>query len=318
MFAHSPFRVLRQIPQTVLSIPHYWKELQKLRNLGDLYSWVYFKFPLAFPLAEFPPYVVIEATNQCNLACGHCWRSIMQRKIGMMSLTLFEKIVREVCRRKSITFKIAGAGEAALHPEFPEMLEMMSGKDIHVFTYTNGFLFQRFCPKQLLQWNLNTVVVSVDGLDSASYERLRPGGKYQALREGVSQFFQLRNRAGRKLPEIEIRHVIMPGETSKQLLEFRKDWLRLADTVKFNDLISFAPGQVRGRTTPCRQIRRELGIEWDGKVRFCMNYPTYQGDVNNSTIEEIWHSQQFEFVRECQRKRQFERIPACKKCQPVG
>jgi radical SAM protein with 4Fe4S-binding SPASM domain len=318
MFAHSSSRALRQIEQTVLSTPHYWKELQKLRSLRDLYSWIYFKFPFVFPLARFPLYISVETTNQCNLACGHCWRSIMQRKVGMMRIGLFEKIVGEVSRKKSITLKIAGSGEIALHPGCAEMFAMLSGKDIRVFAYTNGLLFQRFSPEDLLQYNLNTIVVSVDGLDCASYERLRPGGKYQVLREGVTQFRQWRDRIGQNLPEIEIRHVIMPGETSKQLQEFRKDWLRLADTVKFNDLTSLTPDKVNGRATPCRHIRREFNVEWDGKVRFCMNYPTYQGDLNNSTIEEIWHSQPFEFVRERQREHRFEQIPACKRCTPVG
>lgn len=103
------------------------------------------------------------------------------------------------------------------------MLELLSARDVRSFVYTNGYLFHRFQSEELLQWNLNAIVVSVDGVDPASYERLRSGGKYRPLREGVVHFFSRRNRTARRLPEVEIRHVIMPGETPKQLLEFRKD-----------------------------------------------------------------------------------------------
>jgi radical SAM protein with 4Fe4S-binding SPASM domain len=190
---------------------------------------------------------------------------------------------------------------------------------MRVYVYTNGSLLQMFPFEEILGWHIDTLVVSVDGIDCESYERIRVGGRYQPLRDVVGRFYNWRNRLASRVPQIEIRHVIMPGESRKELLQFRKDWLDRADTVKFQKLIPLAPVSIPPRLpSQCRNIRRELCIEWDGRVRICGNYPEYFGDVHSATVEEIWRSSEVQFVRQCQKVQDFELIPACRECAPVG
>ena len=314
--------VTNLIRQRLFSVPHYLEELSDLRTPRDWYAWTYFKWPHAFPLAAFPPYVTVEVTNACDLTCRHCWRSTMRRPIGHMAPGLFRNIVAQLERNHSITLKIGGTGEVALHPHFEDLMSTIRNRGIRVYLYTNGSLLERFSHDTILEWNIDTLVVSVDGTDSESYNFIRVGGDYQLLRRQLESFHALRGLRDRKRPRIEIRHTIMPNETAKQLLDFRKSWLVTADTVKFNYLVPLqkfldplAKTEAGKRLkASCRQVRREFCVEWDGRVRFCGVYPEYLGDLHDSSIQELWHSPKAQFVRDCQKRRNFDQIPVCKDC----
>lgn len=102
----------------------------------------------------------------------------------------------------------------------------------------------------------------MDGLDPESFEPQRKGGNYAEVRTAAENFAA--PRPGRR-PIFEVRHVILPNDANADLRAFRKDWLQIADTVKFNDLVPFQP---RGAAVPtevrCRDIRREAYVRWDG------------------------------------------------------
>jgi MoaA/NifB/PqqE/SkfB family radical SAM enzyme len=304
------------IRQMLFSIPHYYGELAELRTAHDFVSWAYFKWPFFSPLAAFPPHVGVEVTNACNFACRHCWRSKMDRRIGFIDVELFSQILAEVSQYKSITLKIGGGGEVALHPRFRDLMAALTRfQSIRVYVYTNGSLLRRFSHREILEWNISTLVVSVDGTDPSSYNYIRLGGNYSLLRKQVEGLYALRNSLTQKVPKIEIRHVIMPYETTGQLVDVRKSWLRTADTVKFNYLIPLEKSRnIQRRSSLCRETMREFDIEWDGRVRLCRFYPEYFGDLHSSTIEAIWHSPKWKFVRDCQKHGDLDQIPACIGC----
>jgi radical SAM protein with 4Fe4S-binding SPASM domain len=116
---------------------------------------------------------------------------------------------------------------------------------------------------------------------------------------------------------IEIRHVIMPNETTSQLLRFRRTWLQISDTVKFNYLEP-AGGltQTEDISPPkCRSIMRELTIHWDGSVPPCGVFRRNSvGNVRDSTILELWRNPQKDYLRQCNTRRDFAQVPLCRKC----
>ena len=304
------------VKQRILSIPHYVGELAELRSARDLGAWVYYKWPVAFPLAAFPPYVTVESTNACNFACGHCWRSKMDRSVGFLDVELFRKIVVEIKGHRQITLKLGGTGEIGLHRHLNDLMATLTGLNgIRIFLYTNGTVLQKYSHHEILDWNIDIMVVSVDGTDPDSYNKLRLGGDYFTLRRQIEEFQSLRSSLRKKAPRIEIRHVIMPCETTRELIDFRRDWLKIADAVKFNYLIPLDKNETANKSPViCRHIRREFCIEWDGRVRFCSFYPEYLGDLHFSTIENLWNSPSANFVRECHLRGDLDRVPACRGC----
>jgi len=293
--------MLRRVLPYVLSIPQYVYELKQIHSMTALRNWLYFKFPNLFSLPPFPPYITIELTTLCNLNCRHCWRpySLQKRGVGSMTASSFEKIIEEinVSPHAPQVLKIGGAGEPALHHQFPEFmvaLEPLMRRSVHTILYTNGALLDRFSPQEIMQWNITRLVVSVDGIDQQSYEQIRVGGSYCRLRQQVRNFREHRARTSPQKPWIEIRHVIMPGETLKHLLYFRRQWIAPGDTVKFQPVMDISTRMRVGVNTSQaakrtgRGIRRELPIEYDGNVPITDGTGRFAGNIASHTIEELW------------------------------
>jgi len=309
----------RRLKQRLFSIPEYLREISLVRGKDDLYRWIYFKFPYAFPLADFPTRLTIELTNACNFKCPHCWREVMDRKVGFMEEDLFNKIVHELKPHKARTdLKIIGLGEPCLHPHFREFMGLLRHNSVSPLLYTNGTLLRLFSHEEILDWNIQRLVVSIDGLDARSYERLRAGGKYEVVRKDLQRFYATRKKLKFRAPEIEIRHVIMPDETSKQLMQFKKDWKGLGDGVKFNYL---APPWARegvesNSRSKCRDVRREFYIEYDGRSPLC-GYAygrEHIGDLHRETIMQLWMAPRKQQLRDCHQRGNLDLVPLCKSC----
>lgn len=309
---------LHKTKQVVLSIPHYITELAQIRRPGELYTWAYFKCPNLFPLMDFPPYVCVELTNICNLSCKHCWREAMDRPEGSMEVALFDKIVRELSLHKHTVLKIGGAGEPGLHPRLRELMTLLAPHALKVMFYTNGSLLRFFPHREILSWRLDRIVISVDGLDVESYEKIKAGGNYNLLKGLIMDFYNCRKSSGGKLPIIEIRHIIMPNETVSQIQKFRRTWLKTANTVKFNALEPASGlSQFEDPSPPkCRSIRRERCILWDGNLPICGGPSShdYYGNVHHSTISELWRHPRIEYLRQCNKRREFAQVPRCMRC----
>jgi radical SAM protein with 4Fe4S-binding SPASM domain len=241
----------------------------------------------------------------------------MDRPVGSMNVALFEKIVRELSLYRPALLKIGGHGEPATHPQFSELMALLPHKSVPTFVYTNGSLIQLFPHQEILSWKLQAIVISVDGLDADSYEKIKIGGNYTSLKKVIMEFHKCCKSLKSKAPIIEIRHVIMPNETTSQLLRFRRTWLKSADTVKFNYLEP-AGGlcQFEDPSPPkCRSIKREITIHWDGSVPVCgVCRRDSVGNVQDSTILELWRHQKKDYLRQCNEHRDFDLIPLCKRC----
>lgn len=307
----------RRWRQQFTSIPHYLHELRHLRTLHEAREWLYYKSPYLFPLNDYPVRITLEPTNECNFACPHCPRNVINagRSIGFMPYDLFVDIIKEVAASRP-TLKLAGLGEPALHPDLGRMMSILRDNRLPTYLYTNGTLFEKWSHKEILDWNFQTLVVSIDGTDEQSFERLRKGGKYWHTRSAVKAFRSSRDESSSRRPEIEIRHVIMPTESTVELKEFRRDWLKLGDTVKFN---YFNPPKEQHRAEDpqrprCRDIRREFYIRVDGRVPLCAIHDEWLGSVKNTPVAQLWHHSRLKEVRQCHETRDFSTVPFCKTC----
>lgn len=297
--------------------------MKNCHSLKDLYFWAYFKMPYLFPVARFPIFLDIELTNSCNLNCIHCLsqRNEMKRDIGFMSYDVFEKIANEFMQYKNRHLLICGVGEPVLHPNIKEILDYLTKMKIRHSFYTNGAFMKRFSINKIMDWDIDTIVVSVDGLDAESHKKIRIGSEYNIIKENVSNLFRLRKEQRKANPRIEIRHVIFPNEDNNQLVNFREEWLKIADAVKFNFLISPLDKCYRQdkNLRRCRDIRRKMHVRWNGQVPVCgyqYIHDDYEclGDIQNSSIKEMWNHPRLKELRYFHRKRIFDSISFCTRC----
>lgn len=297
--------------------------LAQLRRLGHplaIYDFLYDIDPCRFPLTRFPHLVNIEVTNDCNLSCTHCHRNVMNRDIGYMKPGIFEKVVSEAAGYPRRTIKLSGLGEPALHPQLGDMLDFLARYRLITFLYTNGLFIQRFPLQRIIDWNLDTIVVSVDGIDSATYARCRVGGDYQRLRADVQRLHEALNNSPASRTGIEIRHVISARESAHQLAGFQSDWSSISDRIRFNRYIPSIGEEYNGAFKRCRDIKLQIYIRWNGSVPLCGYQYLYEdrcrylGNVQQERLCDLWHDSELQTLRRHHARRDSSSVDFCRRC----
>jgi pyruvate-formate lyase-activating enzyme len=140
---------------------------------------------------EDPPTVLnvdIELSSMCNLACPFCawgdhegfvvemrgkdWDGLPKRRF--MSSLMAAGLIDECDSIGVPAIKLNLRGEPTLHPEFNQILQNAKTKSFHdILINTNGN-----GPASAIEGLLcaTKVMVSLDSLDPATYEAMRPGG----------------------------------------------------------------------------------------------------------------------------------------------
>ena len=110
-------------------------------------------------------------TNECNLSCGHCYRS--QRGIQRLSL----EQVRAVCENLPLRTINLGTGENGLHPEFREMLRYLHGTDAKISLTSNGYTLNSLSEDELRVFH--DVELSLDFPTQGEQDAFRGWGSWR-------------------------------------------------------------------------------------------------------------------------------------------
>jgi SynChlorMet cassette radical SAM/SPASM protein ScmF len=126
------------------------------------------------PLTSFYLYL----TNGCNLACRHCWISPKfvdgEPDPGdCLDLELLKKAVREAKPLGLRHAKLTG-GEPTLHPQFVEIVDLLTSYELSLDMETNGTLMDLSLARHLAtKTNLSFVSVSLDGPTTDIHDSFR-------------------------------------------------------------------------------------------------------------------------------------------------
>ena len=132
--------------------------------------------------------VYVEATNQCNLTCSTCMRNVWDVKYGCMSIEIFERILSglEATPDKPEIF-FGGYGEPLSHPDILGLIARAKEKGHRVSLITNGILLAKSVIQQLIELNLDTLWVSLDGASPECYTDVRLGDSLSIVLENLNQ-----------------------------------------------------------------------------------------------------------------------------------
>ncbi len=271
------------------------------------------------PRIRYPRFIEIELSNACNLSCIHCHRKRMDREPGNMKLAVFKKLIDEIETYPLVSLCIVGQGESSLNPRFSEMMRYASGKSIKIDLTTNGAIFDLYSFEEILEWDIDVLGISVDGMDKIAYQQIRLGGNYDKLESNIREFYIYRNRNKKKYPLILIRNVIFPENTPQQLKHFSETWKNSVDLINFNTLSTFQETINYSwlNHCHCNELFYEAHIRFDGNVILCQHECLYGSDqvIGNLETESLRQIQQSERRKERRRlhyKRDFPEV--CKMC----
>jgi len=284
------------------------------------FSYVYKKIKPEIP--HFPNYVDIELTNNCNLHCKMCPRNIAQRPKGFMSEKLFKKIVDECNRSRTYPIRLIGFGEPLIHPEIRKFIQYIKNKHgLRLHITTNGLLLTKEIRKSILDWNVDSIIVSMQGLTESEYKDTR-GCDWSTLERNLKTFNRYR-RKNRAKPYLQITTTV-DSVNEKDKKEFLTKWLPLVDAVsigKTNWAIVNQNIPKQQQYVQCTEVNHLIQVSWDGKVSCCCgDYDDALtiGNVNTESIRDIWNkSERLKCIRELLKDKGNKTLNPCFKCIPT-
>jgi radical SAM protein with 4Fe4S-binding SPASM domain len=274
-------------------------------------------------LMPFPTRIHIESTNVCNLDCLFCPYGRQTRQKGYMGLELFKKIIAE-CQGHDVRLWLHFLGEPLLNRDLPSMVAFAKEHRIgQVGFSTNGFFLTRDLGERLIRAGLDRIECSLDGVDPASYQRLRRSPEFNRVAANLQGFLEVRNGLGVERPVVTIQFMKTP-ETLAFLPQVRDFWaplLKPRDFLMTIQDISFA-GEMRAERShserlPCKWLWNYAVVLWNGDVVTCVSdydATRVMGNVREESLTAVWQSSMYQELRRKHLEKRFGEGGLCASC----
>lgn len=160
-------------------------------------------------LKTYPPQLVIDITNICNLACPLCPTGIglVNRRKGIMDVEFFAKLL-DFVKTKSLAVHLYNWGEPLLVKSFVEYCRIAKSRGFVVSTSSN--LSLRLSPAMvtdIIRSGLDRLIVSFDGLSEKNYLKYRIKGNYELVMQNLKLLIDSRKSLRTAYPLIVLQLV---------------------------------------------------------------------------------------------------------------
>jgi radical SAM protein with 4Fe4S-binding SPASM domain len=141
--------------------------------------------------AFFPVKITIEPNNDCNFKCPQCQLPYSNKKPVHMSLHSLKEVIGQFPNLSHIVLQ--GLGEPLLNNDLVGMLRFGEGLGIHMEFTTNGSLLDKKTAVELAKLRNTTILFSLDGASSETFEKMRPGSNFGKIVDNVAYLSALRS-----------------------------------------------------------------------------------------------------------------------------
>jgi len=174
--------------------------------------------------------VFIEQNNTCNLKCAMCGFS--DPRVGAvpryhMSAALFEAIARQVFPATNY-LHMSLMTEPFMTAGFPDRLMLVRQFGVpYSRVVTNGTLLTEATIEKIIDSQITSLTISIDGGTKELYEEIRIGARFETVLANIELFKELRARRGTRLPHLQINHVLM-----ERNVDHFEEFLLLLDSIR--------------------------------------------------------------------------------------
>lgn len=251
---------------------------------------------------HFPVSINIEPTNKCNLNCSMCPRSESKKPIGLMDMELFRNIADEITKHDNVSVNLHKDGEPLLHPDLAEMIRYIKGKEhpfgnIKVGFNTNGILLTKQKAKELIDSGLDSISISMNAADRGTYMKITGVDAFDLVEKNAREFIRMSGRVKTFVT------IIRMDKTEHEIGSFKSRWKNRAKVDFFTSWKGSKSDSLMPCSSeryPCPMLWSSLAVNWDGTVNPCCqdwNSSIVLGDLNVSTIQEIWNGNMMKKLR---------------------
>jgi radical SAM protein with 4Fe4S-binding SPASM domain len=241
-----------------------------------------------------------------------------------MKPELFHKIIDEVARESPDTrLWLAIMGEPLMDKDIVSHLRYARDHGVQrVHLNTNGTFLEGQLVNDIFDAGVESIYIAIDAATAETFNKVRPGGDFNRVKQNVENLLNMRTRHSRKKPEIVVQFIVM-GENESEIDGFHAYWLERGAVVKIRlrqgwGLDISAPDLQKAHIErfPCPWLLRTMNVHWNGRVTQCdADYEEKYsaGDINQQSIKEIWNGE-LALRRERHWAGQFQH-PLCNACR---
>lgn len=288
-------------------------------------------------LRHYPPALMIEPTNICNLHCPLCpsGNATLTRPRGMMPLSLFQHVLDQVYSKIGMLI-LWNQGESFLNPEFISMIRYAATKGLYTMASTNASLPLDL--EAIINSGLNKLIFSLDGITPESYNKYRVGGDFELVMSNLQALVDLKKSMGAAKPYIVWQFIVMRHneheiprlKTLAKQLRVDKLELKTAQIYTAEDL-HYLPAKHRYSRyrkegdsfelktrllNRCRRLWTQPVVAWNGELCICCYDKDlkYQiGNLYQESFEALWFGKKMQRLRQ-QVLENRASIPICRNC----
>ncbi len=279
---------------------------------------------------KYPRSVYIEVTNNCNLECVMCPRRHLNRKLGDMDYELFEKYINEISRfNPKPTVLLTFLGEPLMHKQIVEFVEYCKKNGLNTSLITNGVLLKKEIADAFIDMKLDTITFSIDAVTKETYAKVRINSDFEQVHNNIHYLIEQKKRLGARFPLVQTSMVIQE-ETKAEYEDFIDKWIDKVYQVYFQRVFYDTEGG-QGRQmfyrdifkldlekrAPCYYLWELIVVYCDGKVTTCPPDDfglLTMGDLSKQSLYDIWHSKQYNELRQRHLRNDLKDKRPCTKC----
>lgn len=120
-----------------------------------------------------PVFILWELTDKCNLSCIHCYyNSNRPTADGELTTSQALNIIEQLAKMKVFEVYLTG-GEALLREDWPILIKEIKKNRMEVGIISNGTQIDKGIAKQLAEFKVKWVQISIDGASPAVHDKVR-------------------------------------------------------------------------------------------------------------------------------------------------
>ena len=268
---------------------------RRIWNLLRIYTSLFISKVLKKPVVwGYPPLMMIEPTNICNLKCPMCpsGNGEMKREQGKLNPDHYKKLMDEI-GGYLLQVQLWNQGEPFINKSFLELVRYAKEKGIMTQTSTNGhFIRSDAAAEELIRSGLDLLIFSLDGTNQETYEQYRVGGNYLLVMETLERISRMKTKLNSQTPLIELQFLVFKHNKNEidTIIEISKNLninrlsFKSAQVYSSEQADRFLPEEtafnryqvkedkymLRGEIKNwCKRLWLNPAVNWDGSVSPC-------------------------------------------------
>jgi MoaA/NifB/PqqE/SkfB family radical SAM enzyme len=221
----------------------------------------------------YPKQVIVEVTDDCNLACKFCPRNSQSEHAGQMPLDKFKWIIDRIDFPTTVIPWMNG--EPLMAKNYTDYVKYVSEKGFKQYVTTNGMIWDDEFFKYSLrkESTIYQIIFSLDGVFPITARAARPGTNFKKVQDTIHKYISLRTEAMiadpfTKTPDIAVK-ICRRGQDWWEIEEYVKSWIDYVDFVIVGDALA-GENETSMRQAPCQYFDNNfMVIRQTGEMVIC-------------------------------------------------